>query len=381
MAVEHVSTIQQITQNNAQPMSSAGVLQSGIMALMMIMMFTMDGRYQSLFGIARNSLSVVVRGVPEIFAVIMCAFVTVYVCTGSELDPGADKTTQHIYQRVREFWPLLKDPDTLLAVHGMLRCIVLLSVSFRVDTRKCWPVPASFLHFSFISLVAQLYLINVDGFGVAGPFAGCTGPLVWVALYLAFVMAVQHKRQTGERMYPLAMLSVILVSAYVAWTNRLAVAADDGSNALFSFSILMEVSATLHFAIFSCCAVASGEMLDSHADGLVLTMTLQRLTMMYYILDGFGMLPRSTLESIGAIPSTWEAKLTGEGHPMLLIAASNIACVALATLGSVAYFLGRFWNDDKVALAPQARAQGAPMHRHGVHPQAVPAGKLSSIIF
>ena len=45
MAVQNVGIMQQLTQKSAQSTSSTGVLQTGILALVMIMMFTMDGRY------------------------------------------------------------------------------------------------------------------------------------------------------------------------------------------------------------------------------------------------------------------------------------------------------------------------------------------------
>merc|ERR1719335_80203 len=100
----------------------------------------------------------------------------------------------------------------------------------------------------------------------------------------------------------------------------------------------------LHYAIYLCCHIFGGDACTSQADGLMLLMIANKLVRTYYLLDGFGLLPNSTLESVGASsPSATE--FTGEGHPVLLLSASQIACLAFATLGSVAYYLGRLFQD------------------------------------
>lgn len=385
MAVENMNIVEQLSQKNAQPMGSIGVAQTGILALMMIMMFTMDGRYQSLFGMVGNFFGVLKRALPEFGAFIFVANLTICVCS-IELGSEADETVQ----KVRDFWPVLKDPDTLLAVHGMLQCIVLVSVWYR--SRHSWPVPASFLHFTIVSLCAQMYLYSLEAFAVEGPFAGNSMKFfVAFSLIMSLALARKHKKQTGERVYPLAMLSVLIVSGYVASTNRLSIATDDVENALFSFVHFVDAAAMLHFAMYSCCQIFGGELCNSRADGLMLLVILDKLIRAYYILDGFGFLPKSTLESIGSSSPTAK-EFTGEGHPMLLLAASQIACLALATLGSVAYYLGRFWNDDKVAapmnqnqvqaraVAAQPRGRAAPTQQQQIA-ATVPEGKLSSMIF
>lgn len=384
MAVEHMDVVQQLTQKNAQPMSSTGVAQTGILALMMIMMFCMDGRYQCLCGMVGNFFGVLQRALPELCAIITCALLTIQLCS-FELEPAADKTVQ----LVRDFWPVMKDPDTLIAIHGMLQCIMLVSVWYRA--RQSWPVPSSFLHFTVVSLCLQMYLYQITSFTLEGPFEGHYMKFfVAFSLVMAVALARKHKLQTGEHIRPLAMLSVLIVSGYVAWSNRLTIATEKAENAAFSFMHFMDVAAMLHFAIYSCCAIFSGDFAHSRADGLMLTMILDKVVTVYYILDGFGLLPNSTLESIGqTAPSTKE--FTGEGHPLLLLAASQIACLSFATLGSVAYFLGRFWNDEKVetpqnphqvpAGVAQRRVRAAPAQQEEPTASTVPAGKLSTIIF
>jgi hypothetical protein len=388
MAVQNMNVVEQLTQQNASSTSSTGVAQTGILALMMIMMFTMDGRYQSLFGMVGYFLGVLKRALPEIGATLMCAILTVHVCS-YELEQAPDSTVQ----QVRMFWPTFKDPDTLLALHGMLQCIILVSVWYRAQ--QSWPVPASFLHFTVVSLCVQKYLYSQEAFAVEGPFAGNSMRFfVAFSLVMSCALARKHKTETGERVYPLAMLSVLIVSGYVAWANRLSIASDDVENALFSFVHFVDAAAMLHFAIYSCCQIFGGDFCTSRADGLMLLMILDKVLKTYYILDGFGLLPNSTLESVGALaPSASE--FTGTGHPMLLLSASQIACLGFATLGSVAYYLGRFWNEDKVAtpLNPSQVQARVAQHRARVAQDsaapaqqqqaadAVPQGKLSTIIF
>jgi hypothetical protein len=383
MAVENVGVMQQLTQKGAQSTSSNGVLQTGILALMMIMMFTMDGRYQSLIGMIGNFFAVIKRALPELSATFLCAMLTLYVCS-FELEPTADKTQQ----LVRDFWPTMKDPDTLLAIHGMMRFLILVSVWVRAHQTENWPVPASYLHFTAVSLLAHIYLYNDDAFALEGPFAG---PFINVLMLAAFLQTLacawKHKVQTGERVYPLAMISVLLVSAYVAQNNRLTIATEDSLNTLFSFAHFVDLASMLHCAIFCCCAVANGEMVNSQADGLMFVMIFDRLATVYYILDGFGMLPSSTLESIGAVTPK-AAEFQSTGHPMLLLSVAQVACLACAMVACVAYFLGRFWNDDKAGPVPQApqvrarvveaRAHAAPTQQSAV---SVPTGKLSTIVF
>jgi len=367
-----MSVVQQLSQQNAPLTSSTGVAQTGIMALMMIMMFTMDGRYQSLFGMAGKFLVILRRALPEYCATVFCAMLTLCVCW---FEPEEQADSVHSSLHVRQFWPILQDPDTLLAVHGMLRCIILVSVWFRA--RQSWPVPASFLHFTAVSLVAQIYLNTQAAFALEGPFAGDS--MIYIhgfALLMTLALARKHKLQTGERVYPLAMLSVLLVSGYVAWSNRLDIATESVENAVFSFVSFVDVAAMLHFAIYCCCSIFGGEFSSSNADGLMLVMIVDRVAVMYYVLDAFSLLPNSTSAAIGA--EVKEADLTAVGHPMLLLSVAQVACVALATLGSVAYFLARFWNEDKVPVALQTPDQVRA--RIAEHAQ-VPVGKLSSIVF
>lgn len=373
MAVEHVSAVQQLTQQNAPPMSSTGVAQTGILALMMIMMFTMDGRYQSLFGMIGNISGVLKRAFPEICAAVTCAILIVQQCS---LNYASSKDDTE--EDIQSIWPTFKDPDTILALHAMWYCVILGSIW--VCTRQSWPVPASFLHFTAVSLCMQAYLYRQPAFALAGPLAGNFIIVMLVcALVLTLALAWKHKAQTGERIYPLAMFSVLLVSGYVAWSNRLNLATQDVENALFSLLSFVEVGGMLHLAIFCCCSIFSGNLSNSRADGLMLLISLDKFALMYYNLDGFGILPNSTLVSLGAEAFSPQ-ELTGQGYPVLLIVASSIACLALAMLASVAYFLGRFWNEDKVGVrgfAREQRARPAP----SATANSVPAGKLSSIIF
>jgi len=387
MAVENMNAVQSLVQANARPMSAASTLQTGILALMMIMMFTMDGRFQSLFGMVGHFFKGLRRSLPELCGIAICFVMTCYVCSLDMDPPGLDATQK----LVREFWPIMKDPDTLLAIHGMLRCIILVSVWYRA--RRSWPVPASFLHFSALSLLAQVHQYTQAEFGLEGPFAG-NSKMAMVILNLVMTLAIarKHKLETGERLYPLAMLSVVLVTSYVCSANFLTIAPEVGSNVVFSFAIFMDAAATFHLAVFVCQSASLGELGNSQADGLMLVILLQKVVKGYYFLDGFGLLPNSTLESVGAEPPS--TKEFGVGSPMQLIAAAQIANIAFATLASVAFFLGRYLaQDDKAVQVPAnlqtdedraqrtAAMQARAAQRATPAPPPVPVGKLSTIVF
>merc|ERR1719161_571099 len=174
----------------------------------------MDSRYRHLGRAALQAGAVIRRCLLEFCGLLACFASTFYICSWEMPDAESGKISANT------FWPLLKDPDTLLALQGQLRSLLFFSAFLRLrENRRCCLAP-TYQHFLIVTQVLRFWLhMSHDAFCLEGPFAGIPSMCIDVCSLIAVCMLVFTRQEDGRpRLLPL--LAVLVVCVYVSWENR-----------------------------------------------------------------------------------------------------------------------------------------------------------------
>lgn len=304
-------------------------------AVMMCMAMCMFGMNPSGYrSVVKSTVLALCRILPELFGLLISVATVLSLSTREMPVPTTELRVQ-----IRAFWPLLKDPDTLLAFQGALRCAYLLAAAWRARSQRCWVISASYLHFMLVSLVLRLALkapfSGSNAFAIEGPLSGAFLSVVEALALVATcallqVQAAQTSASFSGRR-PLVYATALLVCGCLGWHHRLALAGIPHHDAMFSALQFVDVVGLLAlaapwFSIWNTSTVPQ-------ADGFLFLVLLEKIVGTYYILDAFCLLPNSTLERAGSLPPSdaW----VGAGNPIILISGAQIVGLLLVGTATV----------------------------------------------
>lgn len=266
----------------------------------------------------------------------------------------------------RHAWPLLKDPDSLLCIQTMLRCLILATVlkANRSDTtnvRRGTVQGRALTNAALLLLVAaygtKVVLFQFSLFRLEGPIGGFAA-LALDALAVVLVALVSAASVAGSRFIEVItalMLTplVLSISGWAASHNYLVVdpQAGSGGNAAFTFMNLTEAlgSILLLAGLLAGAGWRPGML-------LMLLGVFQQVIGFYYMMDSLEKAPQSTL-SFNSQLDVEVVSLPMQGSPEELLLVSQSAELAAVLLGALV-----------LAFCPAGLRAAAP----GVAPRSAP---------
>lgn len=249
-------------------------------------------------------------------------------------------------------WPLLKDPDSLIVIQQMMRCLLLMRVCWGgvagirtgcgTSTRARMLSSAGAVMF-IAAYLSQMYLFQFSPFRLEGPIGGLFSlglSALAVALLTTILIALLTSGRLAEAVGALVCAPCILsVSFWFACENYLELDARAGQlgNAAFSLSALLDTAGCVALLCGPC--LSSGR-LSSFLLGPVVV--FQQALGLYYFLDSLEMAPQSTLSFAAAYEEDSDVVIEAlpmKGNPEQLLISMQFVQFSVAFLGMLVYSL------------------------------------------
>lgn len=321
---------------------SKTLLEMGMTAFIFLTVAGMDTRFSHASGTIWNALR---RSLPEALGTLAVLAMTLIMCCRKDLPEAPDE----VHARIRAYWNLLKDPDTLTAISLALRSVLFLAAAWRSRQAKGICLPPVYVHFLLVGQTVRcLYLHRHETFALEGPFAGATSLAIdIVALVAISGVALAQWNHPGGRLRVYPMLAVLLVCGYLGWAHRLLMTKDSFPNSVHSFLAFVEFAGMCHYLAFWVALWREVPAAAQDSDGAVLLVLAEQACATWYVLDGFGLLATSTLETVG-VQSPAPEEYVASGDPVVMLTGAHVVSTVFALLAACAFFVRRNLQPLKV---------------------------------
>lgn len=234
----------------------------------------------------------------------------------------------------RNAWPLLKDPDSLLTMQSLLRCVLLAvalyctrpNIGTRRSSARGRVLNSIGVMLFFAAYATRVLLFQFRLFRMEGPIGGCmtlaVDVLVAFLMLLAAGRALLGCRPTEVMLVFMSTALFFSMTGWIASHNYLVIdpQAGIGGNAAFIFMNLIETVGCMNFLA----GLVAG---PGWNPGMVLRLlaTFQQALAFYYILDSLEKAPQSTLSFGIPDPEGQILALPMQGKPEeLLVLAQSL---------------------------------------------------------
>jgi len=279
-------------------------------------------RYQTTRGAAPEDLRTLRRLLPEICGVLLALSIAGALLICRAHHQAVPPEDEQVWQQIRNEWPMLVTADSLVGLQALLRVVLLSSAALRVKEAAASPLagsPTAFLLLAALVQVTLLAMSSPDVYHLDGPLGGNVDLALEVSALalLACVAAAQLRewKQGPSCTSTLAVLALLPVLGYAAWTNRIGLAdpGDAHLDALFSLQHLLELTAALAFLGRALRSAAEGCPAGSFTAFACVMLPLQQLLAAYFLLAAWGGEP---LEELPA--------LVGAGQPFKMLQLGSV---------------------------------------------------------
>lgn len=248
----------------------------------------------------------------------------------------------------RHAWPLLKDPDSLLCIQTMLRCLIVAGVvkslrestsGLRRGTVHSRTLANSGLLLFLAAYATKVLLFQFSLFRLEGPIGGVAA-LAFDVVAMVLIIFASAAAVAGSRSLEViaALMLTPLVLSIAGWAashNYLVVdpQAGSGGNAAFTFMNLTEASGSILL-------LASFFAGAGWRPGMLLRVlgVFQQVIGFYYMMDSLEKAPQSTL-SFSNNPDVEVVSLPMQGFPEEILLVSQSTELVAVLLGALAFTL------------------------------------------